>query len=101
MDGRTIGTMKSLYDAFEIEAVYVFGSRARGDSRPDSDVDVLVVMRDRPTDPMETIFRIRRHIHERTDIAVDVLVSWSERFRARRDQPWTLEHTIATEGVAV
>ena len=101
MDERTIGTMRSFYDAFPVEAVYVFGSHARGDSRPDSDVDVLVVMRDRPADPMETIFCIRRHNHERADIAVDVFVSWSERCRARRDQPWRLEHTIATEGVAV
>lgn len=28
-----------------LEAVYLYGSRARGDARPDSDIDVLVVLR--------------------------------------------------------
>lgn len=28
-----------------LDATYLFGSRARGDQRPDSDVDVLVVVR--------------------------------------------------------
>jgi predicted nucleotidyltransferase len=28
-----------------LEAVYLYGSRARGDARPDSDIDILVVLR--------------------------------------------------------
>jgi len=28
-----------------LDAVYIYGSHARGDSRPDSDIDVLVVIR--------------------------------------------------------
>jgi len=28
-----------------LEAVYLYGSQARGDARPDSDIDVLVVLR--------------------------------------------------------
>ena len=35
--------VRILGDRFE--AVYLFGSRARGEPRPDSDVDVLVVVR--------------------------------------------------------
>lgn len=29
----------------KVQAVYLFGSRARGDAAPDSDVDVLIVVR--------------------------------------------------------
>lgn len=29
----------------QFEAVYLFGSRARGEARPDSDIDVLIVVR--------------------------------------------------------
>ena len=28
-----------------LEAVYLYGSQARGDARPDSDIDVLIVLR--------------------------------------------------------
>ena len=35
----------------------LFGSRARGDARPDSDYDVMVVLRG-PVDPNVEIFRI-------------------------------------------
>lgn len=29
----------------QLEAMYLFGSRARGEARPDSDIDILIVMR--------------------------------------------------------
>lgn len=32
-----------------LAAVWIFGSVARGDARPDSDLDVAVLLRDRPT----------------------------------------------------
>ncbi len=30
----------------QLEAVYLYGSHARGDARPDSDIDVLIVLKD-------------------------------------------------------
>ena len=41
-DLRT-GLVQRLGD--RLEAVYLYGSRARGDAQPDSDIDVLVVLR--------------------------------------------------------
>jgi len=29
-----------------LQAIYLYGSRARGDARPDSDMDLLIVLRD-------------------------------------------------------
>ncbi|MBA4179252.1 MAG: nucleotidyltransferase domain-containing protein [Anaerolinea sp.] len=36
---------RRIVDRFEPEKVVLFGSRARGDSRPDSDYDLLVVLK--------------------------------------------------------
>ena len=44
--------LSSLYAGLEemlgdkLEAMYLYGSRARGDNRKDSDIDVLIVLRD-------------------------------------------------------
>ena len=34
--------IRSVAEEFELEAVYIFGSYAKGTARPDSDVDILV-----------------------------------------------------------
>lgn len=94
-------TLRSLKDAFPVESIYVFGSYARGDERPESDLDLLVVYSTPPEDVFEAAYQIRRHIHERLDIAVDVVVTTSDRFERRRHQNWTIEHTAQEEGVAV
>ena len=42
---RAIDTMvRRIVEQFDPERIILFGSRARGDARPDSDVDLLVVM---------------------------------------------------------
>ena len=45
--GPVVARMVALIaDEFAPERIVLFGSRARGDTRPDSDVDLLVVMPD-------------------------------------------------------
>lgn len=41
-----------------LERLILYGSRARGDEMPDSDVDVLVVLRDASTEIREKVHRI-------------------------------------------
>ena len=77
--------------------IILFGSQARGDARPDSDVDFLVVL---PEPPEST----RREMVELSDLLrplrvwADVLVLSARRFREAASVPGTLAHTVVQEG---
>lgn len=77
--------------------IILFGSQARGDARPDSDVDFLVVL---PEAPHST----RREMVLLTDLLrplkvwADVLVLSAQRFREAASVPGTLAHTVRREG---
>ncbi len=77
--------------------IILFGSQARGDARPDSDVDFMVVL---PEAPRST----RREMVMLSDVLrplrvwADVLVLSARRFRESAAVPGTLAHTVAREG---
>jgi predicted nucleotidyltransferase len=54
----------------KLDAVYLFGSYARGDASPDSDIDVMVVSPDFAEDVIENqmlLLRVRRKIDLRIE----------------------------------
>lgn len=50
-DPRALAVARAVYEALEPEAVILFGSRARGDYRADSDIDLLLIVGDNPKNP--------------------------------------------------
>jgi predicted nucleotidyltransferase len=80
---------------FRPERVILFGSHARGEAGPDSDVDLLVVMRVRGLRKQGIQIRVALH-----DIRVpkDVIVTSPEDFEWRKDVPGTIEYPAAREG---
>lgn len=52
----------------------VFGSRARGDARPDSDLDVLVDTTSRGQTPPFDLFKVQHLIEDATGVSAQVSI---------------------------
>ena len=83
---------------FHPERVVLFGSYARGEANPNSDVDLLVEMRS----PIEGNVRgnpVRRAIAERFVLPVDIVVKSPETVEKYRNDPYSLVHQALEEGI--
>lgn len=94
---RAIGTMVArIVDRFDPERIILFGSHARGDARPDSDIDLLVVM------PIEGSRREKAiEIGVALDdilVPKDIIVVTPQSFERRKDIVGTVEWPAAHEG---
>ncbi|HUW31298.1 MAG TPA: nucleotidyltransferase domain-containing protein [Planctomycetota bacterium] len=77
--------------------VILFGSRARGDSRPDSDVDLLIVY-DGELSKREVKLRVRRLFCWR-DFSMDIFVISSDEYERQKKIVSTVGRTADREGV--
>ena len=85
---------------FRLRRVIVFGSVARGDAGPDSDIDLLVVLDDdAPTDKLtyRAGMEARRPYRE----AADVIACREDTYRRFSRIVGTLPYAARTEGIVV
>jgi predicted nucleotidyltransferase len=82
-----------------MKALYLFGSYAQGTAREDSDVDVAVIMEDRPDwrEKNRILNAVRKEMSER-GYRVDIILKLSRDFELDREVPVTFSHTIAHQG---
>ena len=81
---------------FDPERIILFGSHARGDAGPDSDVDLLVVLSlagSRHEKQVEIRLALRDIL-----IPKDIVVTTPEDFLWRKEVPGTIERPAAREG---
>ena len=86
-----------LQDLYRPERIYLFGSTARGESGPDSDYDLMVVV----PDDMPPILRDSGRAYKaiwRLGVASDVLVWTHSDFADRLHLKASLPSTIVREG---
>jgi predicted nucleotidyltransferase len=88
--------VKRIVKKFHPEKIILFGSQARGDARPDSDVDLLVVM---PVEgsTFEKGLEIRQALWSIPG-PVDIIVTTPEDFAWRKEYVGTIEWPAAREG---
>jgi len=89
--------VKRLIAALRPERIYVFGSRARGTARPESDVDLLVVVpaSDLPAHRRDQLAHQAVGLHL---LPMDILVLTRNEFERRREVPASLPATVLREG---
>jgi len=89
--------VRRLVASYQPLAVYLFGSKARGDSGPDSDYDLLVVVPDdAPAERRRS--RLAYEVLRGTGTAADVLVCTRSYFEPRRSLKASLPGTVVREG---
>jgi len=88
--------VKRIVKKFHPELIILFGSQARGDAGPDSDVDLLVVM---PVEgcKFEKGLEITQALWS-IPVSVDVIVTTPEEFVWRKDVVGTIEWPATREG---
>ena len=79
--------------------ILVFGSTIRGESRADSDIDILVVMPD-GTHRRRTAQQLYRNIRN-ANIPFDILVTTPSDLEKYKDNPGLIYKTVLQEGVVV
>ncbi len=86
-----------LVQALEPDAVYLFGSRARGEYDPDSDIDILIVV---PSSELPGYKRDRVALRalRGLGVAVDVIVLTRDEFDRKREVVCSLPATVLREG---
>lgn len=98
-DAKLAEIVRRPADAYRPLAIYLFGSKARGDAGPDSDYDLLVIV----PDDASSERRRGRLAHETlwrfgTTGAVDAVVCTQSYFDARRHLKASLPGTVLREG---
>lgn len=84
---------------FHPERIILFGSHARGNVGPDSDVDLLVIMARNGKTPHEQAAEI--YLNCPSGFPVDILVRTSEEFEERLQMRDWFMRDIAREGVVL
>ena len=82
-----------------IEQIYLFGSYAYGTPHKDSDLDLLVIIKDEvQLREIEAAIKIREAVSEHQTMALDLIVIKKSHYQERKTAP-TLERKIAREEI--
>ena len=95
--GKLDEIVERLRKAYSPERIHLFGSHARGEAGPDSDLDILVVVPDDAPHNRRGS-RLAYQALRGTGVAADVLVWTRGYFESRRHLKASLSATVTSEG---
>jgi len=84
----------------KIESVFLFGSWAYGEPKPDSDLDIYLVIPDNDVDICDLNAEIRFTLYKKLQLPLDLVIAKKSVFD-KRSKSLTLESIIAKQGVRI
>ena len=104
-DWRAIEVARDIHRMAEPEQTILFGSRARGDHRPNSDIDVLIISKRSPTEDWLEDLRDRARVLQKAHLpessGIDVICMTVDEFAGRRHLRNNLANSIAKQGAPI
>src|SRR5437867_1639921 len=100
-DPVLVGVTKAIVARVRPRRIVLFGSRARGDARPDSDYDVMVEEEQEAENERTRAAEIADAICRRVGVDVQVTVRTPAQFERRKDDVGTIDYDIAREGIVL
>jgi len=87
----------------KVEKIILFGSRARGEAREDSDWDILVIVENRINWKffLKLQSQVRVKLFKALGREIDLIIIDKERYEERREVWGSVEHTAAKEGITI
>jgi len=82
-----------------VSKIYLFGSYARGEEKPNSDIDLCVLTPIKPKSNVELISDFHRLIWDVNTTPLDLLAYNQDSFYFHAKRPTSFEHEIAETGV--
>jgi predicted nucleotidyltransferase len=79
----------------------LFGSKARGDSGPDSDIDILIIMDEENWSLRDSVSAIAARISLEYNLLIDPRVIGRERWERMARENLSLYQNIAREGIPI
>jgi len=92
--------IQTIISSTKTESIFLFGSWAYGEPKPDSDMDIYLVIPDNDTDICELNAEIRFALYKKLTIPLDLVIAKKSVFE-RRSKSLTLESVIAKQGVCI
>jgi predicted nucleotidyltransferase len=91
--------VNTLVDTGIVSRIILFGSYARGDETPDSDIDLCVLTPVKDKRPMDITVDLRTKLWDGQEMPMDLFTFNQEDFFANAQRPTSFQHDIAENGV--
>ena len=101
-DERLRAMVQAIVDGVQPSRVILFGSRARGNARPDSDYDIVVELPFERAEYYTTYGRVSAALgNARNGAAADILIRTPGEIERKRDDPGYMDWEIARDGIVL